>query len=153
MNIDALFKIDTKIAYNKLIYSFTYNNHEMTKLRIMKMVEDVEEVLKTFNLDNVKNVCFVFVINEVTIPSNFDFLKDLSCLFHKYKDVIKEKLKFTIVHSKNSIFNILFTSFKTYYHPIKPMYICNCEDDVNTCLKSKTEREKFPNISNMVQST
>lgn len=151
MDIETLFEIDTKIAHNKLVYSFTYKNREMTKLRIMKMVKDVEDVLKTFHLDNVKNICFVFVINDVTIPSNFDFLEDLSRLFQKYKDVIKQKLNFTIVYSQNSIFNILFTAFQKYYHPIKPMYVCNSEDDVDICLKSKIEREKFPNVSNMVQ--
>ena len=150
MDIEELFNTKTGILNNKLVYTFTFKNCEITELRIMNSVKCMKDILDTLFIDKVKNVCFVFVIDEITIPSNYKYFKDFTSVFDKYQEIIKEKVRFTIIQSNSNIFQLLFSVFKQYYKPIKPMYVCSNEEDVKNCLKSKKEREKFKNVSDMI---
>ena len=123
MEIQEIFDTKTEIISNKLVYTFTLRNCEITQLRLLK---------------------------SITIPANYEYIKDLTEVFSEYEPIVKEKVKFSIIQSKSSIFQLLFSIFKKYYNPIKPMYVCHDEDDVQKCLSSKKDREKYQNVSDMI---
>jgi len=150
MEIQEIFDTKTEIIGNKLVYTFTLRNSEITQLRLLKSIECMHKILDTLFSENVKNVCFVFAIDNITIPANYECIKDLTEVFSEYEQIVKEKVKFSIIQSKSSIFQLLFSIFKKYYKPIKPMYVCNDEDDVQKCLSSRKDREKYQNVSDMI---
>lgn len=150
MEIQELFHVNTYVSDNKLIYSFVYNNCDITDLRVMKTIESVKAILDTLYLDEVKNVCFVFIIDRITIPTNYILFKEFANTFKKYFDVIDAKLKFSIVQSSSNIFQMFFSTFKKFYEPIKPLYLCADEIETKHCIASKIKRAKFPNISSLL---
>lgn len=151
MEIQEIVDIESKIISKKLVYTFTLKNCEITQLRVLKTIECIKTILDTLFLEDVKNVCFVFVIDELIIPANYEYIKDLTDVFSRYEEIVKEKVKFSIIQSNSSVFQLLFSIIKKYYIPIKPLYVCSKNDDVVKCLSNKKEREKYQNVSDMIK--
>ena len=150
MDIENLFDLDTKITQKRVVFKFTYTEISITELRMLKTIEMLKKVLDSFHKDEIKNICFVFVINSIKMPANMKLVKDFAATFHSYSDVINEKLDFTIIQSNNNIFKVFFSLFKMYYEPIKPLYMCESDEVTEKCLESKNERSKTANFSEMI---
>lgn len=150
MEIEDLFFLDTKIVENRVVFQFTYTETPVTELRMLKTIEMLKNVLNLFHNDEIKNICFVFIINSFQMPANMKLIKDFAGTFHSYADVINKKLDFTIIQSNNGLFKVFFSLFKMYYEPMKPLYMCENDGLTEKCLKSNNERDKTTNLSDMM---
>tara|TARA_A100001011_G_scaffold400242_1_gene513471 strand:+ start:7158 stop:7616 length:459 start_codon:yes stop_codon:yes gene_type:complete len=150
MEIENLFILDTKITQNMVVFKFTYTEKPITELRMLKTIEMLKNVLNSFHRNEIKNICFVFVVNSIQMPSNMKLFKDFAETFHSYSDVINKKLNFTIIQSNNKIFKVFFSLFKVYYEPIKPLYMSESDEVTKKCLESKTERSKTEIFSKII---
>jgi len=151
MEIENLLNLETKILHNRIVFKFVYTEKPITELRMLKTIEIIKKVLDSFYRVEATNICFVFVINSITMPTNMKLIKDFAATFHAYSDVINKKLDFTIIQSNNKIFNLFFSLFKMYYEPIKPLYLCESNESTEKCLTSNNERSKVTNFSDMVK--
>jgi len=152
MEIENLFALETKIINNRVVFKFTFTESEITELRMVKTIEMLKKVLDSFHRDEIKHICFVFVINSIRMPSNMKLIKDFASTFHSYSEVINEKLDFTIIQSSNNIFKMFFSLFRMYYDPIKPLYMSKDDATTEKCLDSKDERNNVANFVDMVNN-
>jgi hypothetical protein len=152
MEIENLFNLETKISQHRVVFKFVYTETPITELRMLKTIEMMKKVLDSFHKEEVTNICFVFVINSIKMPTNMKLIKDFASTFHAYGDVINKKLDFTIIQSNNNIFKLFFSLFKMYYEPIKPLYLCENDESTEKCLVSNSERSKAANFSDMVKN-
>lgn len=151
MDIDPLFDVNVYIEDKKLIYKFTYKGLEITDLRMLKTIEVMKGALETLKRDDVINGHFVFVVDNITIPTNYSLLKDFAHLFYNYTELITQKVQFTVVQSQSSIFNMFFSLFKQFYKPVKPLYLTTNDKETEDCIKDPEYRKTLPNVSNMVK--
>ena len=152
MDIQSLLDLDTKISQNRVVFKLTYNGSLMTELRMLKTIDLMKSILESLYKEELKNVCFVFVVDTLEMPSNMKLIKDFASTFHPYAEIIDKKLDFTIIQSKNSIFKAFFSILKVYYKPIKPLYMCVSDESTDKCLVSKIERNKTTNFSDMIKN-
>tara|TARA_Y100000389_G_C17071234_1_gene322077 strand:- start:40 stop:516 length:477 start_codon:yes stop_codon:yes gene_type:complete len=145
--IENLFKLETEIVKQRVVFKFVYTEIPITQLRMLKTIEMVKEVLESLQKTEIHHVSFIFVINQFTMPTNVSLIKDFASTFHPYTDIINEKLDFTIIQSNSSLFKLFFSFFKMYYEPIKPLYLCESDESTKNCLESKNERSKVPDFS------
>lgn len=150
MNIDELVEINANIQNGELIIYFKVKHTEITNLRILQTIETVKNVLNELRNEKISSFYFVFDICSMIIPSNFSLLKEVTDIFESYESLIHEKLVFSIIQSNTNIFKLFFNLFKTYYVPIKPLYLCKSIDEVNECLFEEAKRAKYPNICSLI---
>lgn len=130
-NVADLFDFESYLEQNKIIYKFTYNKIEITELRMLKTIHKMSQMFKTLKSPKIKNITFLFIVQEFIIPTNFSVFKSWSQVFYDNFDVITEKLDFTVVQvDNNNIINTFLWLFKKYYIPIKPLYI-STSDTIN----------------------
>jgi len=149
-NIADILQINTKIESKKLCYYVTAKPVEITELRLTKAYHDIEILIKTLYLPEIKKVYIVWNINELLIPTNFTQIKDFAIMLRNHTDILTKKLVFSIIVSKSNIFNLFFNVFKQYYNPVKPLYLCKTDKDVEKCIHDESSRESFQNISSML---
>jgi hypothetical protein len=149
MEIENLFNLETKILDNRVVFKFVYTEKPITELRMLKTIDLLKKVLDSFYKEEVKNVCLIFVIETIKMPTNMKLIKDFATTFHKYAQVIDEKLDFTIIQSNNNIFKLFFSLLKLYYEPIKPLYMSINNDTTQKCLMNDSERKKIANFSEL----
>ena len=126
------------IKNNMVVHEFITNNNEMTELRIIDFLEKTKQMIETFYEPKIKKICLIYNIENINfLPSNTQFIKKFSELFNNTRDVIKEKVEFTIIQSNSNIFNIFFNLFTKYYEPAKPLYLCKNNDETEKCLFNK----------------
>lgn len=150
MNVDNLVQIEPKIENGKLLIYFHTQNTEVTDLRLFKFLDDTKKLFSDFKNEKIKEFYFIFNIDELNIPTNFNLLKDFAEFFKQYEDLLMNKLVFTVVQCKNNIFKLFFSLFKKYYVPVKPLYLCANEDEVYSCVFDEEKRNSFPNICNLI---
>lgn len=150
MSIESFIDFEAKISKKKLIYTFTSNGNSITDLRVVAFIQKLTEILESLENEQIKEVYFVFDIDKLEIPSNFAFLQDFADSFKNKTELIKKKLMFTIVINKSNIFNLFFSLFKKYYHPIKPLYLCKDMKEMEVCLHENEKRDSFPNILSLI---
>ena len=150
MNVDNLVEIEPKIENGKLLIYFHTKNIEVTDLRLFKFLDDTKKLFSDFKNEQIKEFYFIFNIDELKIPTNFNMFKDFAEFFKQYEDLLMNKLVFTIVQCKNNIFKIFFSLFKKYYIPVKPLYLCANTDETHICLFDEEKRNNFPNICNLI---
>tara|TARA_B100001142_G_C14323507_1_gene651378 strand:- start:1989 stop:2444 length:456 start_codon:yes stop_codon:yes gene_type:complete len=148
--IDKLFEINTTIDKKKLIFTFLFNGREFTDLRVIQFYHEMDQILKSLYDPKIKNLYFIFKIKEIYIPSNFVSIRKVADLLTSHIPILNEKLVFTIIQNDTNVFKTFFKLFKQYYVPVKPLYLCKTDEDVNNCLHIPEEREKMPNILNLL---
>jgi hypothetical protein len=149
--IDKLFNIKTTIDNKKLVFSFVFNGHEFTDLRVIQFYHEMDEILKSLYDPAIKKLYFIFKIKEIYIPSNFVSIRKVAELLTSHIPILHEKLVFTIIQNDTNVFKTFFALFKQYYVPVKPLYLCKTDEDVNNCLHNPEVREKMPNILNLLR--
>tara|TARA_Y100000389_G_C17347598_1_gene456668 strand:+ start:128 stop:586 length:459 start_codon:yes stop_codon:yes gene_type:complete len=152
MEIENLFDLDTKIVANKVVFKFVYTEKPITELRMLKTIEMMKNVLETFREKRINHVSFVFVINQIEMPTNMGLFENFASTFHSYTNIINQKLDFTIIQSNSRIFKLFFSLFKMYYEPIKPLYLCENDKSTEQCLESQDERNKVANFADMLKN-
>ena len=152
MSIEPFIDFEAKISNKKLIYCFTANGNQITDLRVAVFIQKLKEIFESLENEQIKQVFFVFNIDQLVIPSNFIFLNEIGNAFRSKANLLKNKLLFTIVINKSNIFHLFFTLFKKYYEPVKPLYLCKDLDEMEVCLHDEKKRETFPNILTLINS-
>lgn len=149
-SLQNLFEIETKIENKMLCFSFKSQKVSVTELRITKFIHDMKQVIETIYSKQINNVCFIFDLNQLNLPSNFIQIKDFSDMLRYHEKILTEKLMFTIIQNKNNVFRIFFNLFKKYYNPVKPLYLCKNDEETNVCLNDDNKRSTFPNIQSLI---
>lgn len=149
-SLQNLFEIETKIENKILCFFFKSQKVSVTELRLTKFIHDVKQVIETIYSNQIKNVCFIFDLNQLNLPSNFIQIKDFSDMLKSHEKILTEKLMFTIIQNKNNVFRIFFNLFKKYYNPVKPLYLCKNDEETNVCLNDDNKRSTFPNIQSLI---
>ena len=112
MEIENLFDLETKIIAKRVVFKFVYTEKPITELRMLKTIEMVQKVLETFQEEQINHVSFVFVINKIEMPTNMGLFKNFASTFHSHANIINQKLDFTIIQSKSSIFKLFFSKIE-----------------------------------------
>ena len=142
----SLFNITTKVE-NKIIYFiFDSTGVEYTELRMLQFINDYKIILDDLEDTRIKNVCFVFKLNNMKFPSNFVLVQEFANLFYPKMDLIIKKVNYSVILSNNKIFYMFFTLLKQFYRPIKPLYLCNTNDELNDIIENPENRIKYKNI-------
>tara|TARA_R110002020_G_scaffold215740_1_gene423020 strand:+ start:133 stop:597 length:465 start_codon:yes stop_codon:yes gene_type:complete len=151
MSIEPLFKTEVRIENKKMLYILTSQGNAITELRMIQLINDIDAMLNTFYHKDVSNIHLVFVVKEINIPSNFTLLDEFAQVFIKHREIILDKLQFTVLQNENNLFRMFFALFKKYYNPLKPLYLCKNEDEVQDCLHDQAKRHEFNEIMNQLK--
>lgn len=151
MDIESLLDINTEVLKGRVVFKFTYNGEPITELRMLKTNDLMKVVLESLYKDEIKNVCFVFIIDSLEMPTNMNLVKVFASMFHSHVNIIEKKLDFTVIQSKSGVFKMFFSILKMYYQPIKPLYISESDESTEKCLTSSSERDKIANFSDEVK--
>ena len=148
--IEDLFNIIIKKNKGDYYIEFIYNSIDITDLRMIKFVKKTKELINILKKDEVKNIYFIFILNNLIIPANFSVLKDFIQIFHDNIDLMIKKVKFTIIQNETNLFKIFISIFKQYYKPYKPLYLCKNDEEREMCLTDESSRQKLPNITKLL---
>lgn len=151
IEVEDIATLTPEIKNGKLIVTFKALSIELTDLRILHFINKIQKLVNELNNKKIKEFFFVFDIDDLIIPTNFTMLKDFAQFFKDNEDIILDKLTYSVLKSKNNIFKLFFSLFKKYYVPIKPLYLCCNQEEVNECLFNPEIRNKFPNIINIIK--
>jgi len=151
MSIEPLFKTEVRIENKKMLYILTSQGIAITELRMIQLINDIDTMFNTFHHKDVSNIHLVFVVKEINIPSNFTLLDEFAQVFIKHREIILDKLQFTVLQNENNLFRMFFALFKKYYNPLKPLYLCKNEDEVQDCLHDQAKRGQFHEIMNQLK--
>lgn len=150
MEIEKIATIKPVIRNGKLILFFEATGVPITDIRIMDFLNDSTKLAKDLYSDKIKEFYFVFNINKLKIPANFNVLKQYAGFLEKHKELLLGKLVYSVLQCDNNIFKMFFSLFKAYYVPIKPLYLCKSEDEVTKCFSDDTYRESLPNMDQLI---
>ena len=150
MEVGNLVKIEPKIVNGTLLIYFHTQNMEITDLRLFKFLDDAKKLFSDLSTEQIKEFYFIFNIDELNIPANFNLFKDFANFFKQYEDLLMNKLVFTVIQCKNNIFKLFFSLFKKYYVPVKPLYLCSNVEETDLCIFDLEKRKSFPNICNLI---
>ena len=147
MNIETFVSIKPTIQNGKLIIIFESNDNIITELRVLKVADEIHKLLEELKSDKIKEFYFLFQVDNIKIPTNFSYIEEIALSLFKYKDLIIQKLNFSVVQCKNNIFRMFFSLFKKYYTPIKELYLAKSYEDALKGLHDDTFRSSLPNLS------
>ena len=147
MNIHCFFDKKIYVENNIVICSYVSNGNELTELRMLFFLDEYKKMINSLYNKKIKRFVLIYDVDKLPIPINFElftkyFTKDFAQIFKDNIELIKEKLSFTIIKSKSSIFHTFFKIFKNFYIPIKPLYICkSMEEGLKTIHCEKTRNK------------
>jgi hypothetical protein len=151
MDIENILSIDVCVERQKLLVKIKVAPLEITELRVLHAINQIRNLLDELKNDKVKQFYFVFDVDELKIPANFQMFKNIGKTFVEYEKLILEKLDFSVIQCTNNIFKMFFGLFKKYYIPIKPLYMCSTKEDTWCCIHDVGKRDTYPNICNMIK--
>ena len=93
--------------------------------------------------NNIKKIIYIYDVEKLKLPSNLSLFKDYAQIFKDHREILYDKLEFTMIISQNNIFNIFFNLFKKFYIPIKPLYLCKTIELANECIYDEEKRNKL----------
>ena len=146
MSIEPLFNFEIKIENKKLLCICEATGVEFTELRMISLIQDIDNFFKSLYHDKIKKYYFVFKLTKLPLPKNLTLIKELSDTFRKHVPMLVEKLEFSIVEVDNEIFRLYFSVFKMYYEPKKTLYMCKNQDEIYACLHDPSSRSSFYEI-------
>ena len=140
MNIETFVSIKPTIQNGKLIIIFDSNDNIITELRVLKVADEIHKLLEELKSDKIKEFYFLFQVDNIKIPTNFSYIEEIALSLFKYKDLIIQKLNFSVVQCKNNIFlilmdfnnNLMIFQFKRthlnneFFHKIPPYNFTFC---------------------------
>ena len=97
MEVGNLVKIEPKIVNGTLLIYFHTQNMEITDLRLFKFLDDAKKLFSDLSTEQIKEFYFIFNIDELNIPANFNLFKDFANFFKQYEDLLMNKLVFTVI--------------------------------------------------------
>ena len=148
MNISCFFDKNIYIENNIVICSYVSNGNELTELRMLFFLDEYKKMINSLYNKKIKRFVLIYDVDKLPIPINFElftkyFTKDFAQIFKDNIELIKEKLSFTIIKSKSSIFHTFFKIFKNFYIPIKPLYICKSMEEGLNSIHCEETRNKL----------
>jgi len=148
MQIQCFFDINTKIINDIHVYSFISNGNELTELRMLLFLDKKRKILNRFCEKKIKKVVLLYDIDKLPVSGNFSlftkyFTQDYVQIFKDNRELLSEKLFFTVIKSENKIFHTFFKIFKKFYIPIKPLYLCESIDEAFECIDKEEKRKQF----------
>ena len=149
-NIENLFIITPKICNKTLYYFFKTTGLDFTELRMIKFINDFKIILEEINNEKIKKVSFLFIIDNMKIPSNFLLLKDFASIFDEHVENIKKKVCFSVVQTESNVFSMFFSLFKQFYRPYKPLYLCKNNSELEDIINNPENRKNYKNILNVI---
>ena len=147
MSIESFFDYENLQKDDILICKFVANGKTITHLRTISFLEKMRETMLLFRQEKVSRCCLYFHVGKMKMPTNFNLLKEYSEIFKQNKDILEEKLQFTIIQSSNNVFRMFFKLFKQFYTPIKPMYLCKNDEQTENCLNHSDSRSNLPTFN------
>ena len=148
MNIHCFFDKKIYVENNIVICSYVSNGNELTELRMLFFLDEYKKMINSLYNKKIKRFVLIYDVDKLPIPINFElftkyFTKDFAQIFKDNIELIKEKLSFTIIKSKSSIFHTFFKIFKNFYIPIKPLYICKSMEEGLNSIHCEETRNKL----------
>ena len=151
MSIESFVDFECIVEEKKLLYKFTANGGSITELRMIHLINQMNEIFKSLGNEKITKVYFIFDIQKIVLPTNLTLLKEFSDMFTSNRENLTKKLQFSIVVNNNNVFRIFFSLFKQYYNPVKSLYLCSNDEEMKTCLHDESKRDSFPNIINIFE--
>lgn len=148
--IENLFLITPKINNKTLYYYFNSTGAEFTELRMIKFIEDFKIILNEIINEKIKKVSFLFVVDNMKIPSNFCLIKEFAEIFNEHMENIKQKVCFSVVQTDNNVFSMFFSLFKQFYKPYKPLYLCKNNEELEDIMNNPENRKNYKNILSVI---
>lgn len=140
-NIESLFNFELIYKNNKNIINFKMNNVNVTELKVLKFIQDLNKLFDDVKQKNMNNICFIFHIDYISTNTNLCYLKEIADVFVKNKSFFMKNLLFTIIKSNNTIYKLFINCFKMYYKPIKPLYFCTSTEQINDFINNKENKD------------
>ena len=84
MEVDNLVKFEPKIENGTLLIYFHTQNMEITDLRLFKFL-DMKKLFSDLSTEQIKEFYFIFNIDELNIPANFNLFKDFANFLNNMK--------------------------------------------------------------------
>lgn len=150
MNIEKIASISPEIKNKKLIITFSATGVPITDIRLMDFLNDSKTLAKDLYNTQINEFYFIFNIDNLKIPSNFNLFKQYASFLEEHKDLLMDKLVYSVLQCENNIFKMFFNLFKSYYVPVKPLYLCKNEEEVLKCFEDELFRNSLPNMEKMV---
>lgn len=148
MQIQCFFDINVKIVNDIHVYSLISNGNELTELRMLLFLDKKKKIINSFREKKIKKVILLFDIDKIPIPGNFSlftkyFTQDYAQIFKDNREILSEKLCFTIIKCGNNLFHSFFNIFKRFYVPIKPLYLCKSIEEGFECIHDEEKRKQL----------
>ena len=143
MSIEPFFDTNIYIEKGTLICSFISNGKELTELRGLLFIKEMTAIMEKISTIKLNRVVFIFDVDKIVLPYNYELLKSYSEVFKNHKSVIKDKLGFTIIKSESNIFRIFIKLFKKFYTPIKPLYLCSTIEESLECIHNEEKLKEL----------
>ena len=148
MQIQCFFDINVKIVNDIHVYSFISNGNELTELRMLLFLDKKRKILNRFCEKKIKKVVLLYDIDKLPVSGNFSlftryFTQDYVQIFKDNRELLSEKLFFTVIKSENTIFHTFFKIFKKFYIPIKPLYLCESIEEAFECIDNEEKRKQL----------
>ena len=150
-NIEKIFKIDTQIENNIVYVIFNSTGCEYTELRMLDFINSYKKILQEIEDNRIKKVSFIFNLINMKIPTNFVLVKEFSQIFIPKMEVIKKKVIYSIIVTDSNLFYLFFPLLKKYYRPIKPLFICKDDNELQDIIQNPENRSKYKNILNDIK--
>ena len=138
MEIEKIATINPEIRNKKLIINFEATGVAITDIRLMDFLNDSKKLANDLKNEQIKEFYFVFNIDNLQIPSNFNLFKQYASFLEEHKDLLMGKLVYSVLQCKNNIFKMFFNLFKAYYVPVKALYLCKNSEEVQRCFDDES---------------
>jgi|TARA_B100001059_G_C17769321_1_gene547473 hypothetical protein len=151
--IESFFDYDIRIENKMLIYSLVANGKDMTELRMIDFLDRMRQIMASFHDKKVTKVCLYFDVEKLKLPSNLHLIQEYSNIFKIHKEILTQKLEFTIIQTSNNVFHLFFSLFKQYYTPIKPMYLTKNHSETQSCIYDEAKRNHLDTLGNLLDKS
>jgi hypothetical protein len=143
-NIGNFIDINTSIENGLVLIKLKLLNAEITKLRALKMTDQVRKLLQELRDPRIKTFVMIFDISNLKIVQK-EYIDDVIELFKSSKPMFHEKLKCSCIIMNNIIAVPMKMILSKFYEPIKPLFICGDEDECRKYIFMDEDNDEFLN--------
>lgn len=148
MSIEPFFDTNFYLDKDVFICSFISNGKELTELRGLLFIKQMKELMQQIDKKNINKAVFLFDVDKIVLPYNYQAIKSYAQTFIDNKSVIEKSLGFTIIKSKSNVFRIILNLLKQFYTPIKPIYLCDTIENALECVHNEEKRNSLLVLDN-----